>query len=214
MGVFQTTSPSYILSASIDAAVRYLASDKGKLRLRKWYEAVRCARERLSHMTNLTLFQSECCDVSKLVICGAGVELSDHLRRKYKIELEMASLSYVIAMTGMGDNSETLDRFTRSLLAVDGILNEKASCPQLTLKVPRQVMIPTSAMELDSEYIPLCDASGRIAADYVYAYPPGVPMIIPGELCDSDLISSIEALKSGNVSIKGIKSGKIKVIKE
>lgn len=214
MSIFQTTSPSYILSSSIDCAVRYLASEKGKKRLEDWHLSVIGARERLTELKNLTLFESPCYDVSKLVICGAGAKLADYLRREHKIELEMSSLSYVIGMTGAGDGAESLDRFVQGVFEADKIFTDVRPVAAQDLSVPRQIISPAEAVELECEEISLSDALGRISASYVYAYPPGIPMIVPGELCDESFISSVSTAAEKNVSLRGISNGKIRVIKE
>lgn len=214
MAVFQTTSPSYILSSSIDSAVRFLASDEGKMRLTDWYSCVTDARERLVKLKNLTLFESERYDPSKLVICGAGERLADHLRRKYKIELEMSSISYVIAMTGAGDNAETLDRFVSSVLASDRLFSDASPGFSLTHTIPYQVMTPAEAVDRAGELTDLKNAVMRVSRSYVYAYPPGIPLITPGELCDEDFIAGMKSLLERNVSLRGLTNGKIEVIKE
>ncbi len=214
MSIFQTTSPSYILSSSIDCAVRYLASEEGKKRMEDWHLSVTNARERLAELKNLKLFESPCYDVSKLVICGAGARLSEYLRHEHKIELEMSSLSYVIGMTGAGDDRTSLDRFVQGVFEADKIFTDVCPVAVQDLSIPRQITPPAEAVELECEEISLSDALRRISASYVYAYPPGIPMIVPGELCDESFISSVSTAAEKNVSLRGISNGKIKVIKE
>ena len=214
MTVFQTTSPSYVLSASIDGAVRYLASDEGKKRLKVWYSSAVSAREQLKNLQNLSLYESERYDVSKFVLCGGGALLSDVLRREHKIELEMTSLSYVIAMTGAGDSPETLSRFVGSVLDVDKTFSYGQSYINQELLLPSRKMIPAEAAERSTEEIFLTEAHGKVSASYVYAYPPGVPIIVPGEICDEKLMRKVQTLNDSGISVRGIKNGKIKVIKE
>ena len=152
--------------------------------------------------------------MSKFVICGAGAKLADYLRREHKIELEMSSLSYVIGMTGAGDDVTSLDRFVQSILEADKIFTDVCPVAVQDLSIPRQIISPAEAVELECEEIPLSKAEGRISASYVYAYPPGIPMVVPGELCDKSFISCVETAAEKNVSLRGINNGKIRVIKE
>ncbi len=214
MSIFQTTSPSYILSASIDCAVRYLSSEDGNNRLAEWHRNVMCARERLAELKNLALFESPRYDVSKFVICGAGAELSEYLRREHKIELEMSSLSYVIGMTGAGDGAESLDRFVQGMFAADKCFTCKPPKAPQSVSFPRQIITPSEAVECESEELLLSEAAGRVSASYVYAYPPGIPLVVPGELCDGFFAATAESLVRKNVSLRGINNGKIRVIKE
>lgn len=213
MSIFQSSSPSYLLSASIDGAVRFLASDEGKLCLRRWRSDLWDARMRIASQGRIKLFCGGdnvfAYDESKLVILGDGFGIMKALRER-NVELEMASVSYAIAMTGTGDTAETLGRFEDAL---DGIISEKMPDIKGKLHIPCSSLTVAEAVTHESEQIPLENAVGKISASYVYAYPPGVPILVPGETVDCDVTVGINALLKAGASVRGIQNGRLSVIK-
>lgn len=215
MALFQTSSPSYILSASVDGAVRYLASDDGKARLGCWYDAVTEARGRLIN-SGCELYVP--CDAvfgydeSKLVLLGNGYGIMKRLREEYKIELEMASVSYAVAMTGIGDDRESLGRFVR---AVEDLGNVPGSNEAYTgrIHIPECACSICDAVSRESTERELETSCGQVSASYVYAYPPGIPLAVPGEVIDGEVIRSIEILRGVGADLRGVKNGKILTLK-
>ncbi|MBQ6360942.1 MAG: aminotransferase class I/II-fold pyridoxal phosphate-dependent enzyme [Lachnospiraceae bacterium] len=155
-----------------------------------------------------------------------GNDLMTVLREEYNIETEMAAGSYVIAMTGAGDTKESLDRLAEALKAIHAAwtgceedhgsgMPEKESF-QCRTGEEREVkknnpvwetaaasrmnksMTPAEAFHRDSEPVNLRDAEGKTAGGIVTVYPPGIPVIVPGEKITSRIIEVlIEALQSG-----------------
>lgn len=219
MAIFQTSSPSYLLSASIDGAVRYLASEEGRRNLTEWYgEAVRM-RDALCGLDNIRVFRGGDgvydVDVSKAVLSG-GVRLAEYLREYHKVELEMTSASYVIAMTGAGDDSVSLERFVQAVKAADAELGDAIKTPIEGVDpshVPSRDISSWEAVRLQSERMPLDRAVGCICGEYVYAYPPGVPILVPGETVDLASVENVRALEAGGVSVRCREKGFLDVIK-
>ena len=212
VGLYQTSSPSYLLSSSIDGCVRLLEEEKTELfadwrkRLDRFYTSA----ESLQH---LRLLDSTGRDGSKLVIlCGEtelpGPELARRLREDWKIETEMSSLRYVLAMTGPGDTDESMDRLLDALFAIDGMLTEKASSPLPKMTLPPQIVRPSDAAERAGEEMTISDALGRVSLSYLWAYPPGVPLLVPGETVTEQVLSQARTLEAGGVSLSW-ENGKI-----
>lgn len=214
MAIFQSSSPSYLLSASIDGCVRFLLSDEGKECLRVWRLAVENTRNRMRGMENVRLFDTEegvfAYDVSKLVLTGDGFGIMKRLRQR-KVELEMASVSYAVAMTGAGDTEASLSRFADALSGIS--FGNTAHIGKGTLYLPKQKLSAAEAATAEAEEICLADADGRISAAYVYAYPPGVPLLVPGETVDATVIAEIQRLTAAGASVRGTKDSRISVIK-
>ena len=212
--IFQSSSPSYLLSASVDGCVRFLASKEGKECLIGWKKALTEARERMATMENVRLFSKEAgvfaLDESKLVLLGDGYGIMEELRCR-KVELEMASVSYAVAMTGGGDTNETLQLFTDALCGMDFGKAEPWEARQL--HIPASVMTAAEAVTAKAEKVALALAEGRVSAAYVYAYPPGIPILVPGEVLDASVIAEIQRLTRGKVSLRGITDGRVRVIK-
>ena len=217
--VFQTSSPSYLLMGSMDRCVGLLA-ERGR--------EIFAAYEK-----NLAVFDRAILPLRKLrVLCHGGDALADHpafyafdpgklvistrgtsmtgpalmdtLRRDYGIELEMALGGYALAMTSICDTPETLGRLSAALLEIDRGLeaapwpDSPAACP-----IPPRRMGPRKARALPGGPAPLGDAVGRVAGEMVWAYPPGVPLLVPGEEVTEALARSLEEMSRRGVALHG-----------
>ena len=148
-------------------------------------------------------------DRSKILISFEGLSLSgakaaEYLRVQYGIETEMSSGSCVLAMTGLGDNAETLRYLADMLFEMEDMIGPAASGGPAAAGAKRRrehepVRIPavrTACRILDAvqsgvEEVPMSEAEGRICGEYLYAYPPGIPILAPGEYIDPDHIRII-----------------------
>ena len=137
----------------------------------------------------------------------SGADLMALLREQYQIELEMAAPNYALAMTSISDNKETFDKLAYSLLDIDSrITKRESNCGKASLvAAPRQILPPYKAEPLEGIYIPLNEAAGMMSLEYIWAYPPGIPFIVPGELLDDDLIQKIYGMLDSGVAIKSTK---------
>ena len=178
--------------ASIDGCVS-LMERRGAEILTSWRQALDEFYEGAATLSNLRVHRQD--EPSKLVIDTTqagitGFELSRRLREE-NVELEMASLRYAVAMTGAGDTRETLRKFLNALKTVDRALSappvppapsaQPASASLPVLPRPVRVLPPKMALHAPSENVPAWEAVGRVSACYAWAYPPGVPMLVPGE---------------------------------
>ena len=213
MALFQSSSPSYLLSASIDGCVRFLASTEGEKCLREWKDALDETYEKFADIDNLRLFTVEdgifAKDETKLVLLGDGFDIMRAFRNA-KVELEMASVSYAVAMTGAGDTTESLDRFCE---AASGAEAADGTAFGGKLHLPRSDMRAAEAVIRDSREVSLSVAEGNVSASYVYAYPPGIPILVPGEVIDSDVIETVDRLLCAGAAVRGLRNGYVKVIK-
>lgn len=223
MRVFQSSSPSYLLSSSIDGAVRIL-ENHGKRLLADWKYELDSIWERLHGLKKLHLFDADdgafALDRSKLVISTenaamSGTELAEILRDKYRIEVEMASMSYITAMSGIGDTHDTLSRFADAVKEIDRDTEtaKRTDVLSFPIRIPKYVMSASDVRMYEAEMISLDMAEGRISASYVYAYPPGIPLIVPGELIDRDLLDVISKMKRSGINVYSCGKDHVKVIK-
>ena len=221
--VYQTSSPSYILMASIDECVCCMAA--GESETAAWRTRGEAFHKEAANLRYLSVIVPEdaAYDMSKIVISTHGTSvtgpmLQQILREEYRIELEMASAQYVIAMTGIGDTDATLARLMHALFAIDRTLTAAASAPPIDPMLPRpqMAMPPCDADWADAEDIPVHDAGGRICAETVFAYPPGIPLIVPGEIIDIDHLSRLLAQQKNGVALHSTTEGlpaRIRVIR-
>ncbi len=194
LAVFQTSSPSYLLMASIDGCVRLLESDDSLLT--NWSDILSDFDSMVKPLEKLRVighgYDVDCFafDRSKIpVYTGytnlSGYELADILRNEYNIEPEYASPRMVLCMTAPGDTPDSLSALADALLEIDRKCNSRTPAqghPVSELMQHTEMVInPEKALESPSEMIPLNQAAGRICGEYVWAYPPGIPLLIPGE---------------------------------
>ncbi|MFR1766200.1 MAG: aminotransferase class I/II-fold pyridoxal phosphate-dependent enzyme [Lachnospira sp.] len=210
--IFQTTSPSYLLMASIDRCVSLIRSN-GRQLFEAYVNRLLELRKKISGLKFIKLMDTD--DISKIVLLADdGKELSNILRKKYHIELEMASMKYVIAMTSIGDKPEYYERFYDALLQIDIQLEKekmlKRNEDDLELKRVEdclkleQVVSVYKAENMENEDVKLSEAAGRISAGKICFYPPGVPIINSGEQFNEKVIEEItDAVKSG-IEVMGI----------
>lgn len=214
--IYQTSSPSYLLMAGIDRCMDILKSE-GKARLDRLYTYRKAIEDSINKLKHL-----RCCpytEPGKLVISVKntnknGLWLLNTLRDNYKIEVEMAQGSYVLAILTMMDTQEGVNRLIGALEAIDKQL-DKSEPISLSVKpyILKVGMDYCDAVDAPYEEVDICDASQRYVADFINLYPPGYPMAVPGEVLDERFISLVRYYIDNGYDIKGIREGKIKVIK-
>lgn len=214
LSIFQSSSPSYILMAGIDRCFDILQNDGAELfelyenRLKNFYSSM----EELKVIKILPLEYPKgfTRDMGKIVIDLSsspltGGEFSQLLLKKYKIQLEMASSGYAIAMTSICDTDEGFERLKNALTKIDSSLL-KAEITRHFSPLPEKietVLKIAEALSTSSITIPISKAAGKISGEFIYAYPPGIPIIAPGERFTDKVLNSIEELLSCGVSVKG-----------
>ena len=222
LNVFETSSPSYLLMASADGCVDFIS--KHRELFAKWSDAADDFRSRAKKLAHLSVFDgggSFAFDKSKIVISTAGADISGFelmkkLREEYDIELEMASEKYAVAMTGMFDTKSTLGKLIRALTKIDKTLTAAEASDITSIDLPVYAITPKEAVILPCEAVFAGEAEGEISAEYVWAYPPGTPLIVPGEVIDGDAVAYAKRLLSLGANVicadKSLKT--LKVIKK
>ncbi|MEL4106256.1 aminotransferase class I/II-fold pyridoxal phosphate-dependent enzyme [Oscillospiraceae bacterium WX1] len=224
LAVFQTSSPSYVLLSSIDFSIRETAAQRQALfeayaaNLRAFDAAVKdlkklavvChGRDALSAHPAFFAFDPGKIVVSTRETALTGPALFAILRDKYRIELEMAYPGGVLAMTSVCDSHETFETFARALLEIDGELKtEQAPIADIAaFTLPERVLSTREAEDKTGANIPLEAAAGTVCLEYVWAYPPGVPILAPGEKIRIDAVRRLQYLLKSGVSIKSTRGG-------
>ena len=218
MGMYQTSSPSYVLMASIDLCMEALKNHAQEM-FAPYVRELGKARERLSGLQSLELLRTECYDISKLVIAAGdlgitGQELYERLLSEYHLQMEMAAGSYVLAMTSVSDTKEGLERLTNALFRIDNKISCKKERISLTGgALPRAKTVYSAAQteqivrskEAVTAFVPWRDAAGYISAEYAYLYPPGCPLIVPGERVTEEAACLLQWYGERRFSIEGLK---------
>ena len=236
LAVFETTSPSYLLMASIDGTVELIESSGAKL-FSDWQKRLDRFDSMVSPLQKLTIpghtllfdCQSEQrpgyvrrgvgsgsvygYDRSKIIIScegtdKTGVWLMSSLRESFNIECEMAAGGYTVAMTGILDSQEGMERLAKALLTLEGeIKRTPPRIPMAMPKLPPRRMSVCDALAENTKPISLWDAAGKISGEYVWAYPPGIPLVIPGEELTEELLKSLILQREAGVSLRSTGGG-------
>lgn len=228
LGIYQSSSPSYVLMASIDACISYVNKSRPFCfeRLRNYYSGFMARIGRCRHIRvagpEYTAGEKYCCtawDICKLVISTKGTAMSgqrlyDILRRDFHLQMEMAAGSYVLAIMTVADEEAGWQRLADALLQIDDrIKGEDGSRKENTvdqIAVPGRPEIRTTvsqalltAQERGRE-IPLSQAAGETAGDFINLYPPGIPLLVPGEVIGTDMIAQIEEYLGHGLQVQGV----------
>lgn len=214
LAIFQTSSPSYVLMASIEGCVRYLQGDGVEV-LDKWADLIDKFRRSVARYKRIKIFNGEkeggrvyAYDKSKLVFLTvdsalSGIELARSLRNKYKIELEMASANYALAMTGAGDSLNAYSALSQALFEIDSNVRERNGLVNINLSAtPQKAFEPCEVDALNTEFVDLEKSLGRVIAENVWAYPPGCPLICKGEVIDQEFVRYALCLYEYGVSVE------------
>ena len=233
LGIFETSSPSYVLLASLSGCVRFLerpgalgpwragldAFDREIGRIEhlhipnhgNWAEESPHHRHTAAVPPPLTRGASGVFgwDPGKIVLFGMnGFSLMDALRGRFGIELEMSCAHYALAMTGAGDGENSLRRLARALAELDGEADgEAVTIPGPPPEFPPAPMGLGEALRGPFSVLPLGQAAGRVCAQYLWAYPPGVPLAVPGEELTPALLEQLAALVRAGAGLRASPAG-------
>lgn len=211
---FETSSPSYVLMAGIDRCVSFL-QEKGKAAFEDYEIRLGILRREIEKIPQITLFKPDCFDYdpSKLVLHlkgRSGMELADILRRG-KIEPEMASLDYCLAMTSVMDTPEGFERLIKVLKASEPGDEERKAAGLYSI-VPEKKYNIGIAERSRIFYKEKNKAAGEVSAGIVTVYPPGIPIIVPGEVFTEQVIESLESAEAAGLIVDGDSDGKFALI--
>jgi arginine/lysine/ornithine decarboxylase len=235
LDIFETSSPSYILMAGMEKCIRLLSEEKESLfdayweKLSRFYQQTESLQLlRVGKPSDFSAEEAYAFDPSKLLIFtgDSGMtakELYDRLLGEYHLQMEMVSRNYVLAMTSVMDTKEGFDRLAAALAEMDadaGQQDEK-NCWQMcgtepelnmafsdTLYVPQQQMCRISEAEsAENEAVSLSKAAGRTSAVYVYLYPPGIPILAPGERITEKTIADLFSCREMGLKVIGLADG-------
>lgn len=210
LSIFETSSPSYLLMSSIDECINYM----GEPVLEAWSCAIEENMQILSSFAKLRVFGYGSTfaerkwnrDPSKILVStGAcdltGPKLAALLREQYNIEVEMAAAQYILAMTGPGDTSETVGALARALGEIDRICEKREPDLHMPPPMPQRVCGVYAAKRGRRCSAMRSSAAGKISGEYIYAYPPAIPLVVPGERLDEALLQYMERLTTQGVML-------------
>lgn len=224
LGVFQTSSPSYVFMAYMDECIRLLEGKGAELfrlfrhRLDVFYkrcEAFQCIKVRKPSIGD---------DPGKIVIYAegfSGKELYEILRNRYHLQPEMCAGNYVLAIMTVCDSEEGFQRLYEALAELNEEFTAKSGMRdqsevkntglevQETLASLLQLQAVQRFYPYETEgrsrrQIKLKEAAGRVSGEYIYLYPPGIPFIVPGEILDEEMVEGLLFLQKSGYELQGM----------
>lgn len=220
LGIYETSSPSYLLLAGIDQCMTLLENSEQlfhdyKEKLEEFYhsmeglKSLKVMRASDYDMTDRKEHGIYAIDPSKIVISVkntniTGKELANRLLHEYKIQLEMSSMTYALAMTSICDTKQGFERLKNALLEIDATLTQVTKEEFHHQESLCCKMRPYDAIHMESERIEIKDAKGRIASENIIIYPPGIPVVVAGEVYDQRVIQSIDEALKGKLEVLGV----------
>jgi lysine decarboxylase len=223
----QTTSPSYILMASLDLARMQMATEGRKL-LDKAITLAEEARVRINKIAGCTSFSREDItaslfaqmgdlDVTKLTIGVSGLgltgfQVSQLLNTRYGIQVEMADPFHVLVIVSIGDRKDDLNRLVDALKEMSAEQGQKGQSGRFQpITIPNLVnewrMSPHDAFLSDREQVELNAGIDRVSAEIVTVYPPGIPVLTPGEVVTKEAIRYLEEMLALGATVDGLDEG-------
>jgi len=217
-----TTSSSYLLISSLDISRRNLAL-RGKEILPKVIELAEYARSEINAIPGYRAFARDMInadsvcdfDVTKLSVHTletglAGIEVYDILRDEYDIQIEFGDLGNILAYFSIGDRMRDVERLVGALAEIwrkyrrdgSGLMSQEYIAPEVVLS-------PQQAFYAAKESLPLRETAGKICSEFVMCYPPGIPILAPGERITERILDYIEYARDKGCSMTGPEDSRI-----
>ncbi len=218
----QTTSASYLLIVSLDISRRNLALG-GRHIFRRVAELADYAREEINRIGGYYAYSRELIDgdaifdfdatklsVHTLDIGLAGIEVYDLLRDEYDIQIEFGDIGNILAYISIGDRVLDLERLVSALSEIRRRYrrNKAGMLTQEYIK-PHVELPPQDAFYAASESVPLDKSAGRICSEFVMCYPPGIPVLAPGEKITAEVLTYISYAKEKGCFLTGTRDSRV-----
>lgn len=221
----QTTSASYLLLSSLDISRRNLAL-RGEETFRQVVNMAEYARNEINRIGGYYAFSREMIndesifdfDVTKLSVHTldvglAGIEVYDLLRDEYDIQIEFGDLGNILAYISIGDRMRDIERLVSALSEIrrrfgrqqSGLMRQEYIEPQVAAS-------PQQAFYADRESLPLEQTESRVSAEFVMCYPPGIPILAPGERITNRILEYITYAKEKGCSLTGCEDPHIRCL--
>jgi len=229
ISMLTTTSTSYLLLASLDVARKQLAT-KGRQMIDRAINLAQGSRRRINEIPGLYCFGAEligetssrfdhdptklCVNVKELGV--TGIEMERLLRQEFNIEVEMSDLYNILCIVSLGDVEDDLEQLIRALRMLSERYYRSRPANEVKVRVPMTpilAMSPREAFYAQTEEVALADSEGRVTAESIMVYPPGIPILLPGEIVSQDNLEYIAQCMHAGLPVQGTEDPDIQYIK-
>ena len=213
----QTTSASYLLLSSLDISRRNLAL-RGKESFEKVSRMAEYAREEINSIGGFYAYGKDMInggsiydfDVTKLSVYTrdiglAGIEVYDLLRDEYDIQIELGDIANILAYISIGDRIQDIERLVGALADIKRLYAKNPEqMPNAEYIKPTVCVSPQTAFYGEKKSVPIRETEGMICSEFVMCYPPGIPILAPGEMITREIIDYIIYAKEKGCSMQGM----------
>ncbi len=223
----QTTSPSHILLATLDAA-RYIMQEKGHELLADVIAWSNWARSEINSIAGLYCLDYDrigrygiaALDPTRITVnfsaAGiSGTKAEAILRKDFKIQVEMADLYNIVVLTTIGNHQVEYERLVDALISIaktPGSRPEGAKATAAFLKPPELSILPWEAVYCEKEQVEASDGIGRVCGEMIIPYPPGIPVLMPGEVITREAYEYLKLCVQQGIKINGATDAKLEKV--
>lgn len=227
LSLLQTTSPSYILLASLDTTRKQLATEGEKL-ISYSISLAQSFRERINKIPGFYCFGEEVLDgkgrfafdPTKVTVTAKdlglhGYELDKILIEKYNIQVELSDFYNVLFITTYGDREKDINKVIEALEDISKTYSEHNKLAKNFKEIPdipEMIQIPRESFFSKKTRKPIDECVGEISGEFIFAYPPGIPVLIPGERITEDMLHYIFELRDSDLSVQGMEDTELKYL--
>ncbi|MGM0899710.1 MAG: aminotransferase class I/II-fold pyridoxal phosphate-dependent enzyme [Bacillota bacterium] len=229
LSMLTTTSTSYLLLASLDTARKSLATE-GKALLEDTIRKAEAMRAKINQIDHLYCMGREvleyssavAMDPTKLLISVkelniTGYKVEKWLRKKFNIEVELSDLYNILCIVTTADSDEELGMLVHALKELSRKFksqnNRNIDSSVLLPEIPSLALTPRDAFYAETEVIPFERSTGRIIAEFVMVYPPGIPIFIPGEIITEENLAYTKENVSAGLPVQGSEDAELKTLR-
>lgn len=217
LSIYQSSSPSYLLLASMEQCIALL-KERGRALFSSYIDRLETFRKETEKLNHIKIINKDLegkwgiyqYDLGKILISlkntnRTGREIYKHLLSNYKLQMEMAGKDYVLAMTSIMDKVEGMNRLFQALTEIDASLIGKKSIEKDM--VYGKAIIKCSIWKAENTHkkkVSFTESLGKVSGQYVYLYPPGIPLIAPGEEVTKEFLDQIREYRAEGFALHGL----------
>ncbi len=221
----QTTSASYLLLSSLDISRRNLAL-RGRESFEKVASLAEYARDEINSIGGYYAYGKDLVngtsvydyDVTKLSVYTrdiglTGIEIYDLLRDEYDIQIEFGDIGNLLAYISIGDRIQEIERLVGALEDIKRLYSKEVTHIHNSEYIsPIVAATPQKAFYSEKKQLPIKETAGKICGEFVMCYPPGIPILAPGEMITNELIDYMLFAKEKGCSIQGPEDCELKTL--
>lgn len=225
LNILQSTSPSSLLMASLDTSRSYMALH-GREKLDEVIKLARWAREEINKIPGLKAITKEYIvengdynyDETKIMVKVSdlgltGFDCYNILSEEFNIQMELAETNLILAVLSIGTTKAHLEKFIEGLRKLTKHKKENTIIHQIRFTYPESYSRPREAYHAPKKFVKIEEALNEVAAENIMVYPPGIPLVIPGEIINEDILDDLRFYKEqGSTILSDSQDGLIRVV--